>query len=57
MSLCLSLLDFMLKSLSSFASPSRSAAAIGLVLHLLWEGFITCFWLSVENQDFGKLRK
>jgi hypothetical protein len=46
-SLCLSLLDFYAKvfflALPSFASPSRSAAAIELVLHLLWEGFITCF--------------
>jgi hypothetical protein len=40
-----SLLDVMLKSLwLGFASLSRIAAAIGyLVLHLLWEGFLTCF--------------
>jgi hypothetical protein len=44
--LCLRLLDFMLKSLSSlpsFASPSRSTTAIGLVLHLLWEGLSHVF--------------
>jgi hypothetical protein len=48
----------MLKSLSSlpsFASPRRSAAAIGLVLHLLWEGLSHVFWLSVENQVLKKL--
>jgi hypothetical protein len=61
MSLCLSLLGLLYASpclaLPSFASPSRSADAIGLVLHLLWEGYITCFWLSVENHVFGKLGK
>jgi hypothetical protein len=47
MSLCLSLLGLFYASpclaLPSFASPSRSAAAIGLILHLLWEGLSHVF--------------
>jgi hypothetical protein len=46
MNSCLSLLDFMLKSLSSlpsFASPSSITAAIGFDLHLLWEGLSHVF--------------
>jgi hypothetical protein len=61
MSLCLIWLDFMLSLLSSFflafASPSRIAAAIGLCFTLVVGRVYHMFWLSIENQVFGKLRK
>jgi hypothetical protein len=60
-SLCLSLLDFMLSLFLSFslafASPSKIVAAIGLCLTLIMGRVYHMFWLSVENQVFGKLRK
>jgi hypothetical protein len=60
-SLCLSLLDFMLSLLSSFSldftSPSKIDATIGLCLTLVVGRVYHMFWLSVENQVFGKLRK
>jgi hypothetical protein len=53
----------MLKSLSSFylafAFPSITDAAIGYLCFTLVVGRVyhMFFWLSVENQVFGKLRK
>jgi hypothetical protein len=42
--------------LSSLASPSKIVAAIGLIYTCCGKGY-HMFWLSIENQVFGKLRK
>jgi hypothetical protein len=51
----------MLSLLSSFclafASPSRIAAATGLCFTLAVGRVYHMFWIIVENQVFGKLRK
>jgi hypothetical protein len=50
----------MLSLLSSFClalvSPSKIAAAIGLIYTCCRKGY-HMFWLSVENQVFGKTKK